>query len=150
MACEHKRFIWIPTGPNERGWKCDSCDFKPGEPPGYDPQRDRSDIREKVHAVLFQLHLTDIVYVSNSDHGEWLAAEVATRCVREDTFDQLSIVRFLCEALDDDGKHSAHWRDQAQGILAGNDPRERCACGALATVFVVGGEKTCSEHARFL
>ncbi len=31
-------------------------------------------------------------------------------------------------------RHATFWREISEGILAGKDPRDRCACGALSSI----------------
>ncbi len=151
MSCEHKRLLWGMEPASERGWVCTDCQGHPGEPPGFSPQADRSHTREKVSAVLMAMHDAGIVYVSNGDQGDWVTHSVAKRCAVEDTHDQTSIARYICDIMAD-ARHAAYWREVAQGVLTGNDKRPRCHCGALATCTQFGGGRetthTCVEHSR--
>lgn len=147
-ACEHPWLRWDLDPTNEAGWVCRDCEHKPGEPPGFSPEADRQHTDEKVSAILFWLHNHELVYVSNGSEGHHIVARVAKRCATEDTYDQTSIVRFICDERDT----ATYWRGIAQGVLSGNDQRHRCHCGALATCSQFGGGKeprhTCSEHMR--
>lgn len=148
MVCEHSHMMWNLSPATETGWQCASCAHKPGEPPGFSPEADRKHTRLKVEAALMSLHDCSLVYVSNGEHGDWTVTRVAKRCAELDAYDQLTIVRLICEALDD--THAAYWRKIATGVLTGNDKRDRCHCGALATAWKVGpvSTATCSAHTR--
>jgi hypothetical protein len=142
--CPHDGLYWYGAPADERGWRCVDCDWKPGEPPGFSPQHDRSHIATKVGSILQDLHLANIIYVSNGTAGEGLTANIAALCIERDTYDSVSIACLILEAVGCE-RHAKYWRDISTGILAGKDPRERCHCGALANVFS-GGIGTCSEH----
>ncbi len=139
--CEHE-YHWYPA-PNENGWKCCLCDYQPGEPTGFSPQLDRDLIQTKVFGILQDLSMANIVYVSNSSHGDSLVGIVAKRCRTEDTYDQYSIALWLLEAMTE--SHAVYWKKIGEGVVTGKDPRERCHCGALATRFS-GKSATCREH----
>lgn len=143
MSCKHEAMYWYPAPHNETGWKCADCDFKPGEPPGYSPQHDRDLIRDKCWCLLHDLVDAELVSVSNSDHGESLASRAASIARYERRFDQESIVAILTRLCAGDG---SFWRDQHEKILAGQDPRERCACGQLANCYCNGKRACCHEH----
>lgn len=131
---DHKHeFVWKLNDCNETGWHCLGCDHKPGEPPGYSPHLDRSHTDEKIASILMSLHMQDFVYVSNGTEGADIEVEVARRCHRDAAFDQLSIIGFIVDELGRGGKHAAYWREIGEGVISGNDKRNRCACGALAT-----------------
>jgi hypothetical protein len=145
--CQHAEVYWY-AAPLEDGWRC-TCGFRPGEPPGYDPQRDRDNIHGKVWAILDGLHNADIVYVSNGCAGDSITADVAAKCKRHKVYDQYSIVAFILRAMTT--RHAEYWKQVGDGIRAGKDPRDRCHCGALSTVTTwIDGktERRCSEHAR--
>lgn len=150
--CPKPCWIWRLASCNESGWTCTICNMKaPGDPPGYRPDLDRKEVKEKVRAVLMTMHETDLIYVSNSDHGEGIIGSVARACIKAGMFAQSSIIHRIIGGMDD-GKS---WKEQASRIEAGNDSRERCHCGALATSFRVQGSGkpsigTCSEHSDFL
>jgi hypothetical protein len=134
---------WRPTAPNEDGWHCQYCCAElPGEPPGYRPDLDESEIEEKVDAILTYLTLANFVYVSNSGHAEYLISAASDRCRASRCFDQISIIMIIAEALGD----RKYWRDLGESIRAGKDSRERCHCGKLATSFGGGHPPQCSEH----
>jgi hypothetical protein len=132
--CTHEDLYFYACPATEAGWKCASCDFRPGEPPGFSPEHDRSRIRMKVMGLLLDLHNHELVCVSNGSHGDGLEEMVAVRCEREERFDQYSILLFLLEAMTP--SHAEYWKKISKGVLTGNDPRHRCACGALSCVSV--------------
>lgn len=126
---------------NEAGWRCTDCDHRPGEPPGYSPQLDRKLIDFKVGAILMDACTANLIYVSNGSHGEFLAAKVADRCVREDRFDQYSILLYILEEMTQ--SHAEYWKGISDGVIAGKDPRDRCHCGQLAKMHI-GKASYCS------
>jgi hypothetical protein len=140
VACQHD-YYWH-AAINEDGWRC-GCGHRPGEPPGFAPHLDRERIAEKVYAVLHSLHGEKLVYVSNGDHGDSLVAAVAKRCAAEGIYDQYSIALFLIEAMQP--SRAEYWKRIGDGVIAGADPRERCACGALANHWT-GGKAYCRDH----
>lgn len=122
--------IYWYTATNERGWRCCSCGHQPGEPPGYDPQRDRDDINGKVHSLIHDLYNAGFVHVSNGSAGDGLAAVIADQCMELEMYDQTTICRLIFEA---NRGHAEYWKRISDGVRSGNDPRDRCKCGALAT-----------------
>lgn len=140
--CTEHEYHWYPAV-NENGWRCCYCEHKPGEPEGYDPKLDRELVETKCHAILSDLHSAGIVYVSNSSHGDSIVAYIVAECGREELYDQYSIAMFILQALQ--RSHAKYWKPISEGILAGKDPRARCWCGALATIYI-GHEKRCGEH----
>jgi hypothetical protein len=145
MAHEHEFYFYACT--NEDGWKCCACDEKPGEPPGFSPELDRKYIARKVFGLLDDLHNHDLVHVSNGCGGDSIVAAVSERCRREGVYDQQSILAFILG--EDGGSHARYWKEISDGIIAGQDPRDRCHCGALATCSRSTGSgwiRTCSEH----
>lgn len=135
----------------EAGWQCCSCGHRPGDPPGFSPEHDRKLIDHKVMAVLMDLDNSGVVRVGNGSAGDWLESTVATRCRTEKRFDQYSIALFILEAMTPG--HAKFWAETSEAILAGNDPRRRCHCGALSTSStLVDGDWVgrCSAHVREL
>lgn len=133
----------------ERGWKCSSCDHRPGEPDGYSPFLDRTLIGAKVECIQFELAGEfggrPLIGYSNSSHGAGVLGEVVQRCEQRGFYDQKSIIAFLM--LANQGSSAKFWADRGEKILAGNDPRTRCNhpdCNELATVF--SNTNTCSAH----
>lgn len=141
--CKHE-FYWYPAI-NETGWKCSSCDFKPGEPPGFDPKLDRLDIHGKVYAILSDMHDANLVYVSNGSMGDGLTSRVANACHKRNRYDQETIIREIMAAFGP--SHARYWAKVSRGVMVGKDPRHRCACGKLATCSS-NGKRTCNEHWR--
>lgn len=133
--CKHETYYWT-LATNENGWACSNCGWKPGEPEGFSPQIDRSHISSKVECILLDMHAQNFVRVGYGSEGEWLANDVAARCKRIGLYDQYTIVREIMFSLGN--SHAKYWKDVSNGIIAGNDPRNRCQCGKLATF--------CSEH----
>lgn len=144
--CAHE-YRWDPAV-NEEGWVCIYCDHKPGEPPGFDPARDRDDIERKCDDILHHLHMQGWFGSMSSATGEGMVCHAVDRCRETGCYDQHSIVAFLVGGHE--GSHAAYWRRIAEGVLSGNDKRERCPCGALATSYSSkgGGKWThrCSAH----
>lgn len=127
---EHEFYYYAAT--NEDGWKCCACDEKPGEPPGFCPELDRKLIERKVFGLLDDLHNASLVYVSNGCGGDAIVASVAERCRSEGVYDQASILAFIVG--EDGGSHAKFWKAISDGIIAGKDPRGRCACGKLSSI----------------
>ena len=144
-TCEHHGLFWY-LATNEDGWRCVDCDWRPGDPAGFSPQHDRSHLIVKVRNILHDLHEAGFIYVSNGSHGEHIAATVATICDRLQLFDQYGIISRILLHLSSD--HSAYWRRISEGVLTGDDKRDRCPCGALATSTLLSTppQHRCSEH----
>lgn len=144
--CPHAGLYWYGHPHDEAGWKCVDCDLQPGEPPGFSPAHDRSHLRIKVWCIVHDLADAKIISVSNSGHGEGLASAAAAQCEERKLYDSVSIARVILE-IEGDERHAKFWRDISDGILAGNDPRHRCHCGKLATIWRGGegdGTRACS------
>lgn len=142
--CVHEFYYYLET--NEAGWRCANCKHCPGEPPGFCPALDRSETFNKVNGLLLELYNAKFVYISNGSHGLSLAETITARCREEGRFDQYSILLFILEALTP--RHAAFWKKISDGVLDGEDPRDRCkieGCGQLST-GTVGGEHRCKEH----
>lgn len=127
-ACEHEFFWYAAT--NEDGWKCCSCDYKPGEPPGFSPSLDREMISTKVDCILHDLHDAGFVHVSNGSEGDGIANHISKICERKQTFDSYSILRLIMDVMTP--SHAKYWKRISRGVLNGNDKRDRCPCGALS------------------
>lgn len=132
-ACAHAGLYWYAAPATEQGWKCADCGWQPGEPPGFSPHHDRSHLRTKVWCIVHDLHDAGIIYVSNGTGGEALVDVAVDRCRERNLYDSASIARVILE-LEASDRHAKFWRDISEGILAGKDPRDRCACGALSRV----------------
>lgn len=133
-TCKHEGLYWHPAPANEQGWRCTDCGWQPGEPPGFSPVHDREHIDIKVGCILHLLHESEVIYVSNGSQGGTIVAYVVDICRRTRFFDSVTIARYILQ-LEGDKRHGAFWRDISDGIIAGKDPRDRCACGRLATMF---------------
>ena len=147
MNCEKcGECLWDynPTKLNEEGWSCVNCGFVPGEPPGFCPQLDMEELPQKIEAIL--LFLTGdtgpsrLVHVSNSSHGESIICSVYEWCCNSGRRDAKSIIHVIF----DDCGHSEYWAKIRDGVLSGNDVRDRCRCGALSTCTRMAKGKT--EH----
>lgn len=136
-TCKHDGLYWYAAPANEQGWKCSDCGWQPGEPPGFSPQHDRSHLRVKVSCIVMTLHESEVIYVSNSECGEGMTDLITKRCRERGWYNSVSIARAVLE-FEGDSDHVRFWREISEGILAGKDPRARCACGQLATVFSIG------------
>lgn len=144
--CDGSEWAWY-LADNEEGWKCLDCGHKPGEPPGYSPELDREEIGSKIYSILLELtqsHSTEpgFVYVSNGSMGDGIVAVTAAWCRETGHYDQASIA---WKCIENCGAKSDFWREQGEAIRAGKDPRRRCNCGVLATVFTKDGA-WCPEH----
>lgn len=148
-SCPHAGLYWYAAPANERGWKCVDCGWQPGEPSGFSPKHDRDLIGIKVGCILNDLHEAQIIYVSNGSAGDSITGLVVQRCRRTHSYDSVSIAKFIL-TIEGDERHAKFWREISDGILAGKDPRPRCACGQLATQWTLadGREfRACSyEH----
>jgi hypothetical protein len=145
--CQHKDYYYYPDDCNEAGWKCVGCgQLMPGDPPGFRPDLDRSEIRIKTGGLLHDLCDAKLVYVSNSSQGDYVESVVAERCTREGIYDQYSILLFLLEQLTP--PHQKYWKEVSDGVIEGRDPRRRCSegCGRLATVYA--DKDYCHEHSH--
>jgi hypothetical protein len=130
MKCDEHDFHYYLTV-NEAGWRCVNCDHKPGEPEGYSPQLDRENLYFKVHAVLSDLVMANLLHVSNSSHGDAIVAAVSDECQKQGLYDQESIALYILRGSQP--SHAKYWKKVGDGVLAGSDPRDRCPCGALST-----------------
>ena len=82
--------------------------------------------------------------MSNSTHGEGLTDDIVTAVAATGNFDQYTILAAILNAMAP--HHAAYWRKIGDGVRSGNDPRRRCACGALACVYsgaISGAIATC-------
>jgi hypothetical protein len=143
-ACNH---FWAWTAAvNETGWSCLECAEQPGEPPGFCPELDRSHTTDKVESILMDLHESNLFNVSNGSEGERITETVAERCHELGRYDQNTII---AEILALRPSHAEYWKRIGDGVVAGNDPRDRCHCGALATCSTSskdGWVRTCRDH----
>lgn len=132
---------------NENGWKCMQCG-EPStacDPPGFDPFLDKNNIQGKVMDILDFLHEAKIIHISNGTGGDIMTEMVVNRCRNENRFDQSNIARFVME-LEHPGQQD-YWRKIGMGVRDGRDPRDRCECGQLATMWS-GDKRYCTEHTR--
>ena len=142
MGCPHS-FVWHMVT-NEDGWQCAECAYSPGEPKGFSPAHDVELFGRKVSSVLSALHDSEIVYVSNSDHGESIVMMVEKELRQRGEYDQYAIAEAILNLLG--SSHTKYWKEISDGIRAGKDPRDRCHCGKLATCSQ-GTDRACSmEH----
>jgi hypothetical protein len=123
---------------NEDGWKCSACGTQPGEPKGFSPALDRALIKTKVSGILHDVAGAKLIHVSNGSAGDSIEACVAAECQRLGRYDQGTILMLIVEGWAKG--HADYWQPIADGIIAGNDPRDRCAGGRLATMYR-GGTK---------
>src|ERR1044072_891786 len=130
--CPPGQWTWRLAPCHEDGWHCLLCQEKaPGEPPGYRPDLDESEIEAKLASVLMDMtHAVELVYVSNNDQGESLIGMAAKMCRLAGHYDQYSIAYFLLGLAN--RTHADYWKRIGDGIRAGADPRDRCHCGKLA------------------
>lgn len=135
-ACKHSGLYWYASPHDEHGWYCVDCQWSPGEEPGYSPEHDRDLLETKVDCILQDLVMAELVSVSNSDHGHEIIAHAVRVCRDARTLDSESIAAVLTKICAGDGKF---WREQHESILAGQDKRNRCACGKLSTRSVGTG-----------
>lgn len=138
--CGSTEFRWVLASCNEDGWLCLECEAKPGEPPGFCPQLDRQDTAGKVFDILNQLHDLNFTYVSNGSMGDGMVGRVVYTCRKSGVYDQESIVVRLLRA--GAGHHAAFWKKISLGVIRGQDERNRCACGKLATRSHYPGDGT--------
>lgn len=139
-------YTWHKAPANEDGWHCLDCgSLAAGEPPGYRPDLDASHLGCKVESILMDLHDEDLVYVSNSTDGECLVGMVAKDCGRSGHRDQYSIVASILGHMN--RTHADYWKERGDAIRAGEDKRERCECGKLASSYGGGHPPRCSDCA---
>ena len=141
MDCEHD-FHWYPSI-NEAGWRCTSCKLRPGEPAGYDPHLDRAELERKIGGLLLDMDHHKLISVSNGSHGDHIEWSVAKRCREAGLYDQSTIILYIVEEMQPG--HAAYWQRISDGVVADADPRERCHCGALASIWR-NGKASCFEH----
>jgi hypothetical protein len=139
--CAEHNYHYYPSV-NEDGWRCVDCDYKPGEPAGYSPETDRREIWTKVYGILMDACDAKLIHISNGSGADALASIVAKRCETEGRYDQYSILSYALAELTPE--HAEYWENISSGVLWGNDPRDRCHCGQLATMNV-GGSHYCSS-----
>lgn len=146
--CGVEYLVWN-RATNENGWTCLKCGTKPGEPPGFCPDLDRSQIAIKVDCLLRDLVDANFVHVSNASDGAMLTDAVVYSCQKSGLFDQQYIIQKIVSAWIE--RHSEYWRKVSEGVLQGHDIRSRCPCGELATsTSRQGGGPTierCTKHA---
>lgn len=141
-VCAGNQVVWHLDPCNEAGWRCAQCCLPmPGEPPGFSPELDRSEIGEKVEAIAQFLQAYELLYFSNSTEGVCAVREIAMDCKALGLYDQYSIIRLLAGY----DNHADYWKDLSEKILSGNDPRRRCVCGKLASSFP-GDKAYCSTE----
>ena len=73
-----------------------------------------------------------------------VACAVATECQEKHRYDQLFIFSQILDAVGAQS-HSDFWKKINDGVAAGEDPRDRCACGKLATSWSNTGPARCSD-----
>lgn len=139
MTTHLHNWTWDLQDCNESGWRCADCDHQPGEPAGYSPQLDRSELETKVYEVQATIHEEKLGRFSSGTEGMGCTSAVVAKCRATERFDQWSIAYFVFEYLLQ-GTHADYWRDLGRAIVAGQDSRERCSCGALATSFLGVGK----------
>ena len=139
-TCEHEFYYYLAV--NEEGWRCCACRFKPGDPPGFCPELDVAQLYTKVGGIMHDLCDAHVIYVSNGTAGDGLTGDIVARCKAEGRYDQESIALFILESSAPG--HSRYWKPITDGILAGKDPRRRCRCGKLPSLYT-GGEAYCWE-----
>lgn len=128
---------------NEDGWHCNGCEApSPGEPRGYNPHLDRAYLAEKVGCVLFHLHEQNIVYMSNSEHGDSVAHAVVHSLRSARRYSQHAILLSIARQT-----YSTYWDDLGRKIVCGTDTRGRCdVCGALALRLQAKFRACSDEH----
>lgn len=144
MSCKHE-IARFELCCNEDGWVCEQCGQKmPGEPRGFRPDLDKTDIRSKVESVLITLDLSKLISIGSSSYGDGLGAAVAERCRKNNRFDQYSIILFVMEEIAP--SHGEYWANISSGVLSGKDPRDRCWCGKLANTYGKNGPSCSLKH----
>jgi hypothetical protein len=134
--CAEHEWHWYPSdkaAANEEGWKCCACEERPGEPPGYSPELDRSHLETKIHGILLDLDTHGFVYVGSGSNGESIVSAVARGCRESSVFDQYSIAMLILSGMT--ATHALYWQRIGQAIIDGRDERPRCWCGQLATLW---------------
>lgn len=145
--CDCSSYRWSPVACNEDGWEF-TCghDHKPGEPAGYCPGLDWRHLKDKVQDILLhlsgQLGGAPFLHVSSGTDGAILVEMVAKRCHEDGQRDQWTIIFRIFEALlserEDGRSHGKYWQRVGDGVRSGDDIRDRCSCGALATSWKIG------------
>ena len=90
---------------NEEGW------HKNGVCLGYRPDLCKEHIESKVIGILLELSESEIFYISNGTEGDMLTSLVADRCIKENKYDQHSIVLFIAEH--ETPSHAEYWASKA-------------------------------------
>lgn len=110
QECAHEAVEWFPDPTDEAGWRCADCRANLG----YRPDLDRSHVNEKAMALLMDLQVCDLVYVSNNEEGEIIAAQAAEACRRKDRYDHYTVLRALLDAPDMGvDEHAEYWAEKA-------------------------------------
>jgi len=116
-ACECKlpdAYYYLAV--NEGGWKCVCCSNPvAGDPPGYSPKLDREEIWRKVSGILNDLHMLNVVYISNGTMGDMLTGTVADICVKKGHYDQYTIASEILGQLTK--SHAEFWAKKAKEVL---------------------------------
>lgn len=146
---------------NERGWVCVECDEQTvGEPPGFSPFLDRELIDRKAENLAQHLVTAGLISLPEMWYLELCGGYVAEKCNDIKTYDSYTVMQFVLECwanydflahhgaehCQGTGGHAAFWKNISDGVLAGNDPRDRCECGELATVY--GDKNQCGACAN--
>lgn len=112
--CDHIEGAYFYPCVNEDGWKCVDC----GAKLGFRPDLDRLLTYIKVSGILSDLFRGKLIYVANGSAGEAIATNIVGQCRAENTYDQLSILRFIViEPNVDAGGHAEFWQKKAEAWL---------------------------------
>lgn len=83
----------------------------------------------------------------NSVHGEFLIETLSNHCRELGMYDQHTIAAAIFQ--EGDNSHARYWKTIVDGVLAGDDPRDRCdhpGCNALSTCSQGNGVNNCDDH----
>lgn len=116
--CPHANLYWYPAI-NEDGWMCADCLVRPGEPPGFSPELDRSHLYVKVDNLLRELMEAKLVHVSNSSEGDWITREAMAVCRSACTYDQYSILAAILGHMAK--PYAEYWKSAGERTMEGKD-----------------------------
>lgn len=84
---------------------------------GFRPDLDRRLLEIKIRGLLFDLHESRYIYVSNGSMGDIVVANTADECRKQDRYDQATILKLLLSDANIDGHIAEFWANRAERWL---------------------------------